>query len=105
MLARIDPSLGHEDLYYAHADWFMVDHDGRPRSDNGLYYTCINSPYYRECLPAIVREIAEKYPVDGFLGHNWQGHREICYCTYCEKRYARGSGDAASSPDAFCGRC
>lgn len=89
VLARIDPSLGHEDLYYAHADWFMVDHDGRPRSDNGLYYTCINSPYYREYLPAIVREIAEKYPVDGFLGHNWQGHREICYCTYCEKRYAR----------------
>ena len=89
VLARIDPSLGHEDLYYAHADWFMVDHKGSPRGDNGLYYTCINSPYYREYLPAIVREIAEKYPVDGFLGHNWQGHREICYCTYCEKRYAR----------------
>ncbi|MDE2816478.1 MAG: beta-galactosidase [Chloroflexota bacterium] len=89
VLARIDPSLGHEDLYYAHADWFMVDHSGSPRSDNGLYYTCINSPYYREYLPAIVREIAEKYPVDGFLGHNWQGHREICYCTSCEKRYAR----------------
>lgn len=89
VLARIDPSLGHEDLYYAHADWFMVDHNGSPRGANGLYYTCVNSPYYREYLPAIVREIAERYPVDGFLGHNWQGNRQICYCTYCEKRYAR----------------
>ena len=89
VLARIDPSLAHEDLYYAHADWFMVDHEGKPRRTNGLYNTCINSPYYREYLPAIVREIAERYPVDGFLGHNWQGNREICYCTYCEKRYAR----------------
>ncbi len=89
VLARIDPSLAHEDLYYAHADWFMVDHEGNPRRTNGFYQTCINSPYYREYLPAIVREIAERYPVDGFLGHNWQGYREVCYCTYCEKRYAR----------------
>ena len=89
VLARIDPSMGHEDLYYAHPDWFMVDHEGKPRRANGLYYTCINSPYYREYLPAIVREIAGRYPVDGFLGHNWQGNRQICYCTYCEKRYAR----------------
>lgn len=89
VLARIDPSLAHEDLYYAHADWFMVDHQGKPRLTNGLYNTCINSPYYREYLPAIVREIAGRYPIDGFLGHNWQGNREICYCTYCEKRYAR----------------
>jgi hypothetical protein len=89
VLARIDPSLGHEDLYYAHADWFMVDHAGNPRKQNGLYYTCVNSPYYREYLPAIVQEIAGRYPVDGFLGHSWQGNREICYCTNCEKRYAR----------------
>ncbi len=89
VLARIDPSIAHEDLYYAHADWFMVDHKGRPRRTNGLYHTCVNSPYYREYLPAIVREIAGRYPVDGFLGHRWQGNREICYCTYCEKRYAR----------------
>ncbi len=89
VLARIDPSLAHEDLYYTHPDWFMVDHDGKPRRSNGLYYTCVNSPYYREYLPAIVREIGERYPVDGFFGHNWHGRREICYCAYCERRYAR----------------
>ena len=83
----------------------MVDHAGRPRGKNGLYYTCVNSPYYREYLPAIVREIAERYPVDGFLGHNWQGNREICYCTNCEKRYARGSRDAAASPKKELGEC
>ena len=98
VLARIDPSMGHEDLYYAHADWFMVDHEGKPRRVNGLYYTCINSPYYREYLPAIVREIAGQYPVDGFLGHNWQGNRQICYCTYCEKRYAREAEMRLPSP-------
>ena len=98
VLARIDPSLAHEDLYYAHADWFMVDHAGKPRRTNGLYNTCINSPYYREYLPAIVREIAERYPVDGFLGHNWQGNREICYCSYCEKRYAREAEMRLPSP-------
>lgn len=98
VLARIDPSLAHEDLYYAHADWFMVDHTGKPRGTNGLYNTCVNSPYYREYLPAIVREIAERYPVDGFLGHNWQGNREICYCTNCEKRYAREAEMRLPSP-------
>ena len=98
VLARIDPSLAHEDLYYAHADWFMVDHAGKPRRTNGLYNTCINSPYYREYLPAIVREIAGRYPVDGFLGHNWQGNREICYCSYCEKRYAREAEMRLPSP-------
>ena len=58
--ARMDSNRTHEDFYRAHPDWFAVDASGKPYRAGELYVTCVNSPYYDEYIPGILREIIER---------------------------------------------
>ena len=90
ILARIDPSLSHPDVYYRHPDWFALDRDGhllRENTHEELYVTCMNGPYYWEFIPQIIREIHSRYDVDGIFCSEWDGRRRICYCPRCRQLF------------------
>jgi hypothetical protein len=55
VFARMDSNSAHEDLFRAHPDWFARDANDRPYRNRDLYISCVNSPYYEEHIPAILR--------------------------------------------------
>ena len=58
VMARMDSNRTAEDFFKAHPDWFARDADGKPYRADDKYITCINSPYYDEYLPDVLREIS-----------------------------------------------
>jgi hypothetical protein len=94
VFARMDSNRAHEQFYKAHPDWFAVDIKGNPYRADDLYITCINSPYYSEHIPSILREIAETYHPEGFTDNSWSGlgRDSICYCGYCRKSFKEKTG-------------
>jgi hypothetical protein len=94
VLARMDSSRAHENLYNAHPDWFALDSTGRPHKSGDLFLTCVNSPYYGDYLPGILREIAGRYKPEGFTDNSWSGlgREQICYCENCKRRFAERGG-------------
>lgn len=96
VFARMDSSRAHEDLYRAHPDWFAVTSDGHPHKSNEFFITCINSPYYEEHIPSILREIIERYHPEGFTDNSWAGlgRNSPCFCDNCQKRFKKRTGHA-----------
>jgi hypothetical protein len=94
VLARMDSNRAHEEFYRAHPDWFAVDAAGRPHKAGDLFVSCVNSPYYDEHIPSILKEIVERYHPEGFTDNSWSGlgRGTICYCENCQKRFLQRSG-------------
>jgi hypothetical protein len=89
VLARMDSNRTHEAFYRAHADWFAVDRAGRPYRAGELYVTCVNSPYYDEYMPAVLREIIERSHPEGITDNSWSGpdRESPCHCAHCQRRF------------------
>jgi hypothetical protein len=96
VLARMDSNRAHEPLYQAHPDWFAVDSAGRPYRSGEQYTSCINSPYYEQYIPDILREIIERSHPEGFTDNSWSGlgRSSICYCQNCAGRFKQFAGAA-----------
>jgi len=96
VFARMDSNSAHEDLYRAHPDWFAVDAGGQTYRNRELYVSCVNSPYYDEHIPAILREIATRYRPEGFTDNSWSGlgRTSICHCGNCERKFHERTGQA-----------
>ena len=96
VFARMDSNSAHEDFYRAHPDWFAVDGNGRPFRNRDLYVSCVNSPYYDEHIPAVLREIAARYRPEGFTDNSWSGlgRGSICYCANCERKFRAQAGQS-----------
>lgn len=94
VFARMDSNRAHEEFYKAHPDWFAVDAEGKPYKAGDLFITCVNSPYYQEHIPAILREIAQLYKPEGFTDNSWSGlgRGSICYCQNCRQRFRDKTG-------------
>lgn len=94
VFARMDSNRANEEFYRAHPDWFAVDAEGRPHKAGELFITCVNGPYYDEHIPAILREIAERYHPEGFTDNSWSGlgRSTICYCDNCCRKFRERSG-------------
>ena len=93
VFARMDSNRAHEEFYRAHPDWFTIDASGKPYKAGDLYITCINSPYYEEHIPSILREIIGLYHPEGFTDNSWSGlgRNSICYCGNCRTRFLKWS--------------
>lgn len=89
VFARMDSNRAHEEFYNAHPDWFTVDVSGKPYKAGDLFITCINSPYYNDHIPSIIKEIIELYHPEGFTDNSWSGlgRDSICYCDNCRKSF------------------
>jgi hypothetical protein len=95
VFARMDSNGAPDDTYQAHPDWFTLNPaTGQPYRDRDLNIPCINGPYYREHIPAILREIAEKYQPEGFTDNSWSGlpRTNICGCDNCAKKFRADRG-------------
>jgi hypothetical protein len=94
VLARMDSNRAHEDFYRAHPDWFALDAGGRPYRSTDLYVACVNSPYYDEYIPSVLREIIERSHPEGITDNNWNGleRDSICYCENCQCKFRGQSG-------------
>ena len=62
VLARMDSTRTYEEVFHAHPDWFARDATGQPFTGGDLYTVCVNGPWVKECMPAILREIGERIP-------------------------------------------
>ncbi|MGH2368697.1 MAG: beta-galactosidase trimerization domain-containing protein [Chloroflexota bacterium] len=106
VVGRFDPSQAHADAYAAHPEWFARRADGTPyvnRPPNGprLYQTCANSPYHAAQVPRILRELLERYALDGLLANAWDAlprRRQVCYCAACRRRFAADTGHPLPVP-------
>jgi hypothetical protein len=94
ILARMDSNRALPAFYRAHPDWFTVNAEGQPSITQGRYQACVNSPYYREYLPGVLREIIERYHPEGFTDNSWtgMGRRWICHCPHCVEKFGRETG-------------
>jgi hypothetical protein len=96
VMARMDSNRAAEDFFQAHPDWFARDAEGRPYRAGDKYVACINSPYYDEYLPSVLREIIERSHPDGFTDNSWAGlgRESICYCGNCDRTFRTNTGAA-----------
>ncbi len=96
VMARMDSNRTADDFYQAHPDWFASDRDGQPYRAADKYVACVNSPYYDEYLPSVLREIIERSHPDGFTDNSWAGlgRDSICYCANCERKFRTARGKA-----------
>lgn len=94
VIARMDSNRVAPEFYRAHPDWIAVDVNGQPFRLADKYVTCINSPYYSEYLPQILREIISRSSPDGFSDNSWAGLRRanICHCRHCIEKFGAESG-------------
>lgn len=94
VLARMDSNRADDAFFRAHPDWFTVDADGTPYRAGDKYISCVNSAYYSEFLPEVLREIIERSSPDGFADNSWAGlHRShICYCENCARAFRATAG-------------
>jgi hypothetical protein len=95
VLARMDSNGAGDVVARARPDWFTQDASGQPyRRDQDLFVPCINGPYYREHIPAILREVAESYHPEGFTDNSWSGlaRGSICYCANCRTKFRQDRG-------------
>src|SRR5580698_10404151 len=97
VVARMDCNYAYEEAFKAHPEWFQFNADGTPRRHNEcpwLYKTCMFSTYFTEQMPAIYREINQRYAPDGFYTNGWPGTEalEVCHCQNCQKIYREQTG-------------
>ncbi|MGV8989406.1 MAG: alpha-amylase family protein [Cypionkella sp.] len=101
VIARMDSNRVAEDFYQAHPDWICRQANGEPWTQADKYVTCINSPYYSEYLPGVMREIIDRSHPDGFADNSWAGlpRSRICYCTHCRDQFAAEGHDLPKAHD------
>ena len=94
VLARMDSNRVHEDFFQAHPDWMARDANNEPYRNTELYVTCVNSPYYDEYIPSVLREIIERSRPEGFADNSWSGldRDSICHCDNCQRKFRDQTG-------------
>ena len=95
VFARMDSNGAGDEMYKAHPDWFTRNAAGRPYPrDASLNMPCVNGPYYREHIPAILREVATRYKPEGFTDNSWSGlsRANICVCDNCRAKFKNERG-------------
>lgn len=94
VILRTDPHATRQETYEAHPDWIAVTADGKKRkhwANPDLWVTCALGPYNFEFMPAVNKEIMERYQPDAIFSNRWAGHG-ICYCEHCIKNFKAFSG-------------
>lgn len=100
-IARLDLSKCHKHVYESRPEWFFRRPDGKPQLYNGLYSTCVSGGYYQEYSFEIMREILERYKIDGFFfnmfgfkSYDYSGnYHGLCQCDNCQRRFRELYGE------------
>lgn len=94
-IGRIDPSLGSPDELAKHPERFARDAKGEPMRLHDFYLTCPNGAHYGEFMLDVVREIMERYALDGLWANAaqfspWSSAR--CWCDNCTRAFHEAGG-------------
>jgi len=94
-IGRIDPSLGSPDELAAHPDRFARDAKGEPMRLHDFYLTCPNGAHYGYFMLQVVREIMQRYELDGLWANAaqfspWSSPR--CWCDNCARVFREHGG-------------
>lgn len=101
VLARMDFSKVDHRRAEEHPEWCFVDSRGERQIYNGLTSVCPSGDYYQQHLFAIVDEVLDRYPIDGFF-FNWMSYNEVdyskayrgvCQCLACHRAFATYAPD------------
>ncbi len=95
-IGRIDPSLGSAEELARHPDRFARTADGEPVRLHDMYLTCPNGEHFGSHMLAVIREIIERYPLDGLWANAaqfspWSAGR--CYCNNCKTGFKARFGE------------
>ena len=72
-------------LLAAHPDWFRRDQKGELQSPApDIAFTCQFTGQFTVQQPAILRELNERYDIDGIYMNGWPT-MQVCYCEACRK--------------------
>ncbi len=86
IIARVDFAKAREEVWTDHPEWIRRDPNGDPVFRGGYYSTCAMGGYRNEEFAyLVIREIQERYGVDGF--HLNAGGFPYCYCQSCVEAY------------------
>ena len=99
-IGRIDPSLGSAAELEAHPSRFARTATGEAIRLHDFYLTCPNGAHYGEFMLDVVREILQRYELDGLWANAaqfspWGTGR--CHCDNCKRLFREATG--ADFPD------
>ena len=95
VMARVDPHAIHADAAAAHPEWLARDRDGNPIEHwayPGVWLTCAFTPYHREFVTEVVREIVHEYGVDAVFANRWEGYYGISYSEDARRSFRDETG-------------
>ncbi len=101
VIARFDFSKTHERFYEKHPNWYFKNSEGEPVRYHDTVATCVNGAYQSEHSLEILREVLEKYPVDGiffnmfgYITFDYSGNYVgICQCENCKRKFKEMYGE------------
>ena len=100
IMGRMSPDLAHASLAEKHPEWFRRNQDDSLMREQGLggeahdpsmpkqIYapTCQFTSYYSEFLPSLMRDVVNRYEIDGIYCNGWPGvSAPRCYCKACRE--------------------
>jgi hypothetical protein len=90
VIARLESNWAKQEVLDARPDWFERDESGAPVAQGEcpwIYHTCMYSSFHTEQIPAIMREVASLYDVDGFFTNSWPDTAKPrrCICDACRQ--------------------
>ena len=94
IVCRVDPHAMSEEAYAAHPQWAACTPDGQPRrhwAAADMWVTCQNGGFMFDFMPAVLKEITDKYQPEGFFGNRWAGSG-MCYCQTCRTKFRAATG-------------
>lgn len=93
--STIDVITAPKEILEEHPDWIAVKSDGKPyiitNQYGELFAACLNGPYVKEHILAVVREQLQKYDLDIIFltAFNFHG---FCYCPRCKHDFKKETG-------------
>lgn len=103
VMARVDPHAVHADAAAAHPEWLARDANGEPLehwSFPGIWLTCPFSPYHREVITEVARELVRGYDIDAIFANRWEGHGGISYSDHARRAFRDETGfNLPAQPD------
>ncbi len=95
VMARVDPHAIHADAAAAHPEWLARDRDGNPIEHwayPGIWLTCAFTPYHRDFVTEVIREIVREYGVDAVFANRWEGYYGISYSEGARRSFRDETG-------------
>lgn len=94
-VGRVDPSLGSAAAFAAHPERFARSADGQPMQLHGYYLACPAGDHFGSYMLDVIREIVERYPLDGLWANAaqfspWSSAR--CHCGNCVQGFEAEAG-------------